>query len=339
LSAVYFPGTDGESLVMAAATHELTDTFETEPRYERDAPEGSRSAVVWDAFDQDEPLVLEDSRVSEVLTEESPARSVIIYPLGEYGVLIASSPEPYAFDDTDEALVEILATSLRASLDRVERESRLREQNERLDEFASILSHDLRNPLNIAEGHLELAREADDPTPNHDAIGRSLDRIGTLVEDMLTLAREGKAGIETQHVNLAEFASSCWMGVKTGDAELRVELDGAVAIDESRLRQLFENLFRNAVEHAVPDDSTEWLQVTVGSLGEGDGFFVADNGVGIPESDRERVLSAGYSTGSGGTGLGLSIVSEVARAHGWSVSVTEGQDGGARFEFRGVVWA
>jgi signal transduction histidine kinase len=129
------------------------------------------------------------------------------------------------------------------------------------------------------------------------------------------------------------------MGVKTGDAELRVELDGAVAIDESRLRQLFENLFRNAVEHAVPDDSTEWLQVTVGSLGEGDGFFVADNGVGIPESDRERVLSAGYSTGSGGTGLGLSIVSEVARAHGWSVSVTEGQDGGARFEFRGVVWA
>jgi signal transduction histidine kinase len=73
--------------------------------------------------------------------------------------------------------------------------------------------------------------------------------------------------------------------------------------------------------------------VTVGDLE--DGFYVADDGVGIPPDDREAVFESGYSADDG-TGLGLSIVRQVATEHGWDVSLTGSDAGGARFEFTGV---
>jgi signal transduction histidine kinase len=67
-----------------------------------------------------------------------------------------------------------------------------------------------------------------------------------------------------------------------------------------------------------------------------DGFYVADDGPGVPEADRESVFESGYSTDREGTGLGLTIVQEIAEAHGWEVSVTDSESGGARFEITGV---
>jgi hypothetical protein len=66
------------------------------------------------------------------------------------------------------------------------------------------------------------------------------------------------------------------------------------------------------------------------------GFYVEDDGVGIPPERRDRVFDDGYSTQSAGTGFGLSIVEEIADAHDWTVRVTESAGGGARFEFTGV---
>jgi signal transduction histidine kinase len=74
--------------------------------------------------------------------------------------------------------------------------------------------------------------------------------------------------------------------------------------------------------------------VTVGVFADDAGFFVADDGVGIPEGDRDAVMGMGYSTADDGTGFGLGIVAEIARAHGWSVAVTDSEAGGARFEIR-----
>jgi signal transduction histidine kinase len=67
-----------------------------------------------------------------------------------------------------------------------------------------------------------------------------------------------------------------------------------------------------------------------------DGFYIADDGRGIPESEREAVFEYGYSTADDGTGFGLSIVREIAESHGWTVSVTGSEAGGARFEITGV---
>jgi PAS domain S-box-containing protein len=238
-----------------------------------------------------------------------------------------------------------------------ERERRLEATNERLDEFAGVVSHDLRNPLNIAQGRLDLL--ADDCDGDHlehlEAIERAHDRIDALIDDLLTLSRVGERTSPTESVALAAFAETCWQTVPTADATLVTETDERVVADRRRLRQVLENLFRNSVEHGSTgsrpsaDDSVEHgrsrdgdsverggrsVTVTVGDLDGG--FYIEDDGSGIPEADREDVFAAGYSTAEEGTGFGLRIVKQVADAHGWDVRVVDGTDGGSRFEFTEV---
>ena len=210
-----------------------------------------------------------------------------------------------------------------------EREVELRRQNERLDQFASVVSHDLRNPLNVASGYLELAEETGDDR-HLERVADALDRMDELVEDLLRLAREGRDVGETEPVDLVTLAQQAWSHVPTGDASLAVEADHTVEADRDRLGELFENLYRNAVEHAG-----EAPTVTVSVIEEEGlfrGFAVADDGPGIdPDIDP---FETGSTTSENGTGFGLAIVESIADAHGWSVEVAESENGGARFEFR-----
>ncbi|WP_424006991.1 PAS domain S-box protein [Haloferax denitrificans] len=223
------------------------------------------------------------------------------------------------------------------------REAELVEQNERLDRFTSVVSHDLRNPLQVAMGRLELLR--DDCASDHlDDIDRALDRMDDLISDLLVLARDGDDAMTVEPVALSDLARTCWQNVVTDGATLVVETDTVVDADRDQLQQLLENLFRNAVEHGSTgsrtpsDDAVEHgsadggVTVTVGETDRG--FFVEDDGVGIPPEDRDTVFEAGYTTSPQGTGFGLNIVSQVAATHGWEVTVSEGAEGGARFEFR-----
>jgi signal transduction histidine kinase len=153
--------------------------------------------------------------------------------------------------------------------------------------------------------------------------------MDALIEDLLILAREGNQIDEIESIGLANVAKNSWQTVKTRQATLDVDTSQVVEADRSRLQQLFENLYRNAVEHGGDD-----VTVSVGVID--DGFYVADTGPGIPESDREEVFEAGYSTNEDGTGFGLRIVEQIADAHGWEIIVTESKGGGARFEITGV---
>ena len=74
----------------------------------------------------------------------------------------------------------------------------------------------------------------------------------------------------------------------------------------------------------------------IGELDDKEGFYVEDDGPGIAADDRKQVFEAGYSSTREGTGFGLSIVKEIVEAHGWEIRVTEGTNGGARFEITGV---
>jgi PAS domain S-box-containing protein len=321
-----------EPTVVAAA---VEDEFDELRGYRRDAEQGSRSAVVWQVYETGTPLFIDDAQAHEPLTESTPARSAIIHPLGEHGVFIVSSPDANKFDRTDEDLVEILATSLTSALDRVERERTLRDHsrrlerhNERLEKFARLVSHDLRNPLNVAQGRLSLAAE-DCESDDLEAVARAHRRMQELLEDLLSLARAGELVGEKETVELAELVELCWRNVETESAQLEVETTVSINADRSRLQQLLENLFRNAVEHAG-----EEVTITVGDLA--DGFYVEDDGPGIPADIREQVFEPGYSSTDEGTGFGLSIVREVAEAHRWDVRATSGSDGGARFEVTSV---
>jgi len=257
-------------------------------------------------------------------------RSGLSVPVGDHGVFQAVSTEPGAFDEGDIELAELLVSHAASAIDRIERERELEQQNERLGEFASVVSHDLRNPLNVAGGRLELAREECD-SPHLDVIARQHERMGQLIDDLLALAREGRAEVEFEPVALDELGRACWGSVATDRASLAVATDAVVRADPDRLRQLLENLFRNAVDHGG-----DGVTVTVGLLEDRSGFYVADDGPGVPEEERERVFDHGYSTSDGGTGFGLSIVSRIADAHRWDVAVTASDAGGARFEVTGV---
>ena len=204
----------------------------------------------------------------------------------------------------------------------------LKRQNDRLEEFASVVSHDLRSPLQIAEGRLELAQEECDSPHLADA-SAAIDRSQALITDLLTLARSGDTVGSTEPVSLSTLATECWEMVPEDASTLTVEATQTVAADRGRLKQLLQNLFTNAVEHGGGG-----VRVRVSGLP--DGFYVEDDGVGIPDGERADVFDAGYSTTPDGTGFGLRIVKRIADAHGWEIRVTDSSDGGARFEITGV---
>ncbi|WP_083861932.1 response regulator [Halogeometricum pallidum] len=279
---------------------------------------------------------------------------------GVYGTFCFYDTEPRnePFSEWEVTLVDLMSRWVSSELQRQQANERLQRQNERLDRFASIVSHDLRNPLSVAMGSVELAEQTEDLSHLAPA-QRSLRRMSRLIDDLLVLARSGDVIDAVSVVNLGPVAERAWENVPTDDATLRVETERTVRADETRLRQLFENLVRNAVEHgstghrtmsgdavehgstgsqASPDDAVEHgdgtVTVSVGNLT--DGFYVADDGPGISAEDRDKVFEHGYSTERDGTGYGLAIVREIADAHGWEVRVTESADGGARFEVTGV---
>jgi PAS domain S-box-containing protein len=224
-----------------------------------------------------------------------------------------------------------LAGAARDISARVEREAELQRQNDRLESFTSIVSHDLRNPMAVMRGALEGA-ERDDPEALARA-ERALDRMSTLVADLLTLAQQGEDVGETMGVDLESVVERSWNHADTGDATLEVEETFAFLADPSRLTQVLENLFRNAADHA----STEApATVRVGPLPDDGGFYVEDDGPGIPADRRDLVFRHGFTDSRDGTGFGLAIVRSIVEAHGWTVTATDSRDGGARFEVRGV---
>jgi PAS domain S-box-containing protein len=313
---------DADGLVPVAWTDRTEELVGEPPTFE------PGEGLAWETFESGEPAVYTDvTTESARYNRKTPVRSQIVLPLDDHGVHVIVSPDPDAFDETDVSLAQTVAAHATAAFDRVERERELAQQNDRLETFTSVVSHDLRGPLTVAVNELELAR-AECESPSLDAADRALDRTATLLDDLQAFARAGAATLDVEPVELAAVCRTSWQQGSTGDATLVTETDRRVLADDSRLQELFENLFRNAVAHGSD------VTVTVGDLDGG--FSVADDGPGIPPEDRERVFDHGYSTRGRGTGFGLSIVQEIADAHGWEVAVTESDDGGARFEVTGV---
>ncbi|SMO55381.1 hybrid sensor histidine kinase/response regulator [Halorubrum cibi] len=383
-------------LVPVASSEAVSDVVPEREVYTSDS-----GSLNWAAYEAGEVRVYDDIEAEgDALDQGTGLRSLMLLPMGEHGTLSIGELTPNAFDSTDEFLARILSTAAETALDERERERELRRsrdelkrQNERLEEFADVVSHDLRNPLTVAEGRLRLVEDECDSEHLAD-VARAHDRMNDLIGDLLTLAREGEELGELEIVDLADLIEGCWVHVeRPPGARLRVDVDRTVRADRTRLQQLFENLLRNSVEHGstgsrIPpesgdsvehgrsrdgdavsrddensssefsnhstssrpraDDSVEHgstdsrapvepgdgVTITVGEIA--DGFYVEDDGVGIPRDAREDVFGPGYSTDEDGTGFGLSIVKRVVEAHGWEVRIADGTDGGARFEVTGV---
>ncbi|MDZ7747195.1 MAG: ATP-binding protein [Halobacteriales archaeon] len=216
--------------------------------------------------------------------------------------------------------------------ERKAREEELNRQNERLDEFASVVSHDLRTPLNVASGRIELAHETGDLS-HLDTAEDALDRMTTLIQDALTLARDGRTVELPSPVALGPLVETAWQGVAAGDATISVPDESVMVLaDEPRLQRCLENLLRNAVEHGNEPHIDVDVTLTDGQAT----LSICDDGPGIPPDEREDVLQSGYTTSDEGSGLGLSIVARIADAHGWTVSLSESDAGGLCVELSGI---
>lgn len=283
----------------AVLGRELTDLYTSESRRKLLAEGGYERALSGESVREDRELVTADGETVEALLRAVPRYDV--------------------YRDVTGTLAFYIDISERKELE---------QEKKRLEEFTSIVSHDLRNPLTVAAGRLELARDECDSEHLEQAEG-ALDRMEELINDLLRLAKSGEDLDEVVPVNIETIITNCWQNVETVDATLVIGTDRTIRADKSRVSQLFENLFRNAVEHGGTD-----VTIDVGELKNG--FYIEDDGPGVAEEDRDDVFKAGYSTSEEGTGFGLSIVTQAVEAHGWAIRVTEGTEGGARFEVTDV---
>ena len=242
---------------------------------------------------------------------------------GEDGPAVIDFSIKPVFDDDGE--VSLLIPEGRDISELKQRERELERKNEQLEEFASVVSHDLKSPLTVAKGNTQLVRETGD-LDRLDEVESALDRMSDLVDDVLSLARKGRVVDDTQSVDLSVVADEI-----AREAPIAVEtegIDGAtVEADRTRLAELLSNLLKNAADHALGP-------VTIGL--DGETLYVADRGSGIPPEEHATVFAPGYTSEDDGTGFGLTIVDSIADAHGWEMSITDSAHGGARFELSGL---
>ncbi|MFB6179857.1 MAG: histidine kinase N-terminal 7TM domain-containing protein [Halorientalis sp.] len=224
----------------------------------------------------------------------------------------------------------------------------LEQRTEQLDRFAETVSHDLRNPLSVLQGHLELMAATGDTSTLEEATAAA-NRMSDIIDDVLTLARQGRSVEDPTPTSLVRVAEEAWRTTDAPTVSLDVSVpeDCSIRADEARLRTALENLFRNVADHATNSAATDPSATTPTDGGASvsltvtrteSGFAVADDGPGIPPAERDTIFDHGFTTAENGTGFGLAIVKEIADAHGWSVNVTDSPSGGAQFTFEDVIF-
>jgi PAS domain S-box-containing protein len=319
-----------EVLLPVAETEEAVRIVGEAPTFQRG------DGLLWESFDNNEVRNYED------LTEQpgaynptTPLRSEVHIPCGNHGIISSSSTEPRAFDAIDieslrllEALVTEAMTAVKREQQLAQRGETLQRQNERLEEFADVVAHDLRNPLTGAVGSLEIARKTND-AKFFDQVEESHERMEELIGELLSIARGDRQGAHIGTVQLRSIVEEAWSYIEAPEATLNIEKPlGQIRADETRLLQLFGNLFRNSIEHGGGN-----VTVTIGLLAEDRGFYVADDGPGFSVESQTKIDEVAETDDLTEIGIGLMSVTDVVEAHGWHLSVPD-TDGGARIEIR-----
>ncbi|MBP1924057.1 PAS domain S-box-containing protein [Halorubrum alkaliphilum] len=313
-----------------AETDEAVRIVGEAPTFERD------DALLWESFDSGDIRNYEDlTERPEVYNPETPLQSEVYIPCGNHGIITCAATEPGAFGEIDieslrllEALVTEAITAVKREEQLAERGEALQRQNDRLEEFADVVAHDLRNPMTGAVGFLEIARKTNE-SQHFDRVEQSLERMEELIDELLMIARGDRQAVNIRTHQLQPIVEEAWSYTDAPKATLSADDPlGEIEADETRLLQLFGNLFRNSIEHGGDD-----VTVEVGPLADEGGFYVADEGPGFSDKQRTEIEALGDTDEMSGFGIGLMSVIDVVEAHGWDLTVPA-TDQGARIEIR-----
>jgi signal transduction histidine kinase len=213
------------------------------------------------------------------------------------------------------------------------------------DEFVSSVSHELRTPLTSISGYVELMLEETDEqeTRQHlTIVDRNAQRLLSLVSDLLFAAKlqDGRLELEKTDVDLGRLAvqavESARPRAEVGSVEVRAELEPVPAVlgEAARLAQLLDNLVSNAIKFTPSGGS---VVVRVRRSGDLACIEVSDTGIGIPDSERERLFQRFFRSQSAlerqiqGTGLGLYISKAIVESHGGRIGVNSKEGEGTTF--------
>jgi PAS domain S-box-containing protein len=230
----------------------------------------------------------------------------------------------------DDPIINGIMVNVRDITERKQREQDLQTERDRLEDLTSFLEHDVRSQLNIIRGRVELA-EDDIGEKHHDAVVRAVTRIEEMFENVMALAEGTDLISEQRAVSLDTVVVESWPDREEASLEREIDPGFRFEADPKRLQSLLENLLQNAIKHAGPE-----VTVNVGTLDDEAGFYVADDGPGIPDEEVDAVFDSDYTTSDGQSGLGLTIVQQIVEAHDWEIRLTDSRSGGAGFEITGI---
>ena len=228
----------------------------------------------------------------------------------------------------DDEFIQGYVVTARDISDLKKREQELRQRNGQLSDIQTMITRDLREPLSAAKGFVDLYREDHDES-YIDKVSSSLDRMDVLLGQIVTLVENDAQIGATQPLPFEEVVRQAWQTIDANQAKLHIDNSRVLEADPELFQQLVENLLRNAVDH-TDDDVIIHVGTTESTL------YFEDTGPGVPPSDREEIFESGSTTEPDRNGLGLTIVKQIALGHGWTITATESQAGGARFEVTDV---
>ena len=243
------------------------------------------------------------------------------------------------------ALAERAAQLERANADLAETTTRLERSNEELQRFATVASHDLREPLRVVSGFADLLarRYGEQLGPDGDrfvdAIRSGVARMDEMISDLLAYARAGRVDQPLEPVDanavVADVLSGLQRAIEDSGAEVEVEPLPMVNGNAAALRQLFQNLVANAIKFV--DSRPPRIRIWAADVPEGWRFTVRDNGIGIDPENAERIFGM-FTRLHGaeeyaGTGVGLAVCQRIVDVHGGRIWVEPAPGGGSQFIF------
>jgi Signal transduction histidine kinase len=341
LTGIWWYDESVDALVPATQTAATTELIGDQPTFRPD------DAIAWDVYAEGEARVYGDiNDAGQLHNEETVFGSEVLVPLGDHGVVIVGSTEPHAFAETDRTLIDVLAATVTAALNRAEREAVLRETraeleatNEELALLNRVVRHDIKNDVAVISGHTQtLVDRLDDDDA---AALQPVLRAATHITDITNTVGEfldvlgGDSDPELEPIDLTAVVTDECRNVRSRyeNAVITVD-DGFPTGIEVAATELLSSVFQNLLTNAVTHNDKHPAEVTVSGADHGDSVVVhvADNGPGIPEDRREEIFGRGeQGLESPGSGIGLYLVDTLMTLFGGTIEITDNEPEGSVF--------